>query len=75
MFAFLSRRWGVVLTLAAAAVGVARVWAGVHYPADIAAGAAIGLLAVGAVAAYRRSRISAIELIRARWAQPSSARR
>ncbi|BCJ47624.1 undecaprenyl-diphosphatase [Actinoplanes ianthinogenes] len=55
---FLSRGWGVVLTVAAVFVGLARVWVGVHYPGDIAAGAVLALLAVGAVAAYRRVRIS-----------------
>jgi undecaprenyl-diphosphatase len=56
VFAFLSRRWGVVLTVAAVVLGAARVWVGVHYPGDIAAGAVIGLVAVAAVVAYRRIR-------------------
>jgi undecaprenyl-diphosphatase len=56
VFAFLSRRWGVALVVLAAAVGVARIWVGVHYPGDIGAGAVIGLLAVGLVVAYRRWR-------------------
>ncbi|MFI1994963.1 phosphatase PAP2 family protein [Actinoplanes sp. NPDC020271] len=60
VFAFLSRAWGVALMVAAIAVGVARVWVGVHYPGDIAAGAVIAVLAVGAVAVYGRMRISRV---------------
>jgi undecaprenyl-diphosphatase len=52
VFAFLHRRWGLVLTVAALAIGVARVWVGVHYPGDILAGAAIALLAVLEVLGY-----------------------
>ncbi|MEU1969377.1 phosphatase PAP2 family protein [Micromonospora sediminicola] len=52
--AFVSRRWGVVLTLLAAVVGFARVWTGVHYPGDILAGAAIAALAVAVVSACDR---------------------
>ena len=33
---FLSRRWGVALFLLALLIGFARVYAGVHYPGDIA---------------------------------------
>ncbi len=44
--AFLSRRWGLVLTAAALLIGFARVWAGVHYPGDILAAALIAGLAV-----------------------------
>ncbi|MET7706393.1 phosphatase PAP2 family protein [Micromonospora sp. NPDC005413] len=49
VYAFLNRRWGVILAVAAAAVGIARVWVGVHYPGDILAAAAIAGLAVVAV--------------------------
>ncbi|WFE32676.1 phosphatase PAP2 family protein [Micromonospora sp. WMMD975] len=45
--AFLSRRWGLALSVLAAVIGFARVWTGVHYPGDILAGA---LIAAGAVA-------------------------
>ncbi|GHJ16031.1 hypothetical protein TPA0908_40260 [Micromonospora sp. AKA38] len=45
--AFLSRRWGVALSVLATIIGFARVWTGVHYPGDILAG---GLIAAGAVA-------------------------
>ncbi len=54
VFAFVSRRWGVALAVAAAVIGGARVWVGVHYPGDIVAGAVIGVLAVGTVLAFRR---------------------
>lgn len=43
---FLSRRWGLVLLLAAAMIGVARVYAGIHYPGDIVGSAVISLVAV-----------------------------
>jgi undecaprenyl-diphosphatase len=39
---FVSWRWGVALSVLATMIGFARVWAGVHYPADIVAGAVIG---------------------------------
>lgn len=44
--AFLHRRWGTVLAVAALVIGVARIWAGLHYPGDILAAAVI---AAGAV--------------------------
>jgi membrane-associated phospholipid phosphatase len=46
---FLSRRWGVVLGIAALTIGVARVWAGVHYPGDVLAGGIIAGLAAAEV--------------------------
>ncbi|GIG59651.1 undecaprenyl-diphosphatase [Longispora fulva] len=46
---FLNRRWGAVLAVAAAAIGLARVWVGVHYPGDILAAAVIAAVATGAV--------------------------
>ncbi|WP_436531593.1 phosphatase PAP2 family protein [Actinoplanes sp. HUAS TT8] len=52
--AFLHRRWGVALTVIAAAVGFARVWVGVHYLGDIAAAAIIAALGVGTVVLLRR---------------------
>lgn len=60
MFAFLSRRWGLALTLLAAAIGLAGVWAGVHCPGDIAAGAAIGFLAVGVITTYTRMNLMSV---------------
>ncbi|SCG72652.1 phosphatase PAP2 family protein [Micromonospora humi] len=59
--AFLSRRWGAVLTALAAIIGFARVWTGVHYPGDVAAGALVAAVAVAvvAVAAHLRGARSA----------------
>jgi undecaprenyl-diphosphatase len=42
---FVSRRWGLLLVLAAALVGFARVYDGIHYPADV-----LGSLAIAGVA-------------------------
>jgi undecaprenyl-diphosphatase len=53
---FLSRRWGLVLTAAAVAIGVARVWVGVHYPGDVLAGVAIAGLAAVEVRVWSRWR-------------------
>ena len=48
-------RWGVACIAAAVVIGLARVFAGVHFPGDIAAGAAIGTLAaIAAWAVVRR---------------------
>jgi undecaprenyl-diphosphatase len=61
---FVDRRWGIVLTIAALAIGIARVWVGVHYPGDVAAGALIAVLAVAAVLAgnrWRRPRGRAVD--------------
>lgn len=54
VYAFLSRPWGIALGVAALAVGFSRVWAGVHYPGDIAAAAIIAGLAVLSVLAGAR---------------------
>ncbi|MEV4656485.1 phosphatase PAP2 family protein [Micromonospora sp. NPDC049301] len=51
---FLSWRWGLLLAVLAAVIGFARVWAGVHYPADILAGAVIGGGAVLTIALAAR---------------------
>ncbi|MFF1280440.1 phosphatase PAP2 family protein [Streptomyces sp. NPDC058299] len=49
-----SRRLGAVAAVAACAMAASRVWVGVHYPHDVAAGAAVGaLVALLAVAALR----------------------
>jgi undecaprenyl-diphosphatase len=47
---FVSRRWGAVLAAPALAVGFARIWVGVHYPADIVVALIVALLAVAVVA-------------------------
>jgi undecaprenyl-diphosphatase len=52
--AFLSRRWGVTLSAIALAVGLGRIWVGVHYPGDIAVAAAIAAAAVLGVALCSR---------------------
>lgn len=52
---FLSWRWGVALSVLATVIGFARVWTGVHYPADIVAGAVIGAVAVLIAAFGRRA--------------------
>jgi undecaprenyl-diphosphatase len=47
---FLSRSVGVVVLLAAALIGFARVYIGVHYPGDILASVVVALVGVGIVA-------------------------
>ncbi|MGW0971012.1 phosphatase PAP2 family protein [Streptomyces sp. NPDC002516] len=50
-----SRRVGVVAIVAAGAMAASRVWVGVHYPHDVAAGVLVGtLVAMTTVAAVRR---------------------
>ena len=44
IFLYMSRRWGVWAYVIAALMGLARVYAGVHYPLDIVGGAIIGVL-------------------------------
>jgi undecaprenyl-diphosphatase len=44
LLVFLSRRAGIALVPVALLIGFARVWAGLHYPGDIIAAAAIGAL-------------------------------
>lgn len=46
VWAFVSRRWGLVMLAAAVLIGFARVYAGIHYPGDIAGSALIAGLAV-----------------------------
>jgi undecaprenyl-diphosphatase len=48
---FLDRAWGVVLTVAAVVIAFSRGFVGVHYPGDVAAGLAIAVVSVVAVAA------------------------
>jgi undecaprenyl-diphosphatase len=46
---FLHRGWGVVLAVAAAAIGFARIWSGLHYPGDIIAAALIAMVVTAVV--------------------------
>lgn len=55
VLAFLSRRWGLVLLAAAVLIGFARVYAGIHYPGDIAGSALVAGLAVLALRALARA--------------------
>ncbi|WP_405427756.1 phosphatase PAP2 family protein [Micromonospora sp. NBC_00617] len=52
--AFLSRRWGVGLSVIATVIGFARVWTGVHYPGDILAGALIAAATVATIGVVGR---------------------
>ncbi|MGW1170478.1 phosphatase PAP2 family protein [Streptomyces sp. NPDC001153] len=52
---FVSRRLGAVAVVAALAMGISRVWVGVHYPHDVLAGLLVGaLVALTATRATRR---------------------
>jgi undecaprenyl-diphosphatase len=53
--AFLSWRWGAVLSVLAVVIGFARIWTGVHYPADVLVAALIAAAAVGVVQIGGRS--------------------
>jgi undecaprenyl-diphosphatase len=53
---FLHRDWGIVLMVAALAIGIARIWVGVHYPGDIIAGAVVAGLAALEVYVWTRWR-------------------
>jgi undecaprenyl-diphosphatase len=59
---FVSRTGAIVLYLLAAGIAYSRVYVGVHYPVDVVAGAALGLLVATALrrlrAALQRSRRS-----------------
>ncbi|HEY3274392.1 MAG TPA: phosphatase PAP2 family protein [Methanocella sp.] len=49
--AFLARRYNVITYLLAAAVGMSRIYLGVHYLTDVVAGAAVGIV-LGVLAVY-----------------------
>ncbi len=57
---FFSRRVGALFLLAAVLVGVSRILMGLHYPGDVAAGAAIGLFSAVVVAKLGRRYIELI---------------
>ena len=44
MFPYLRRRWGVCLLVLAGLIALSRLYVGVHFPTDVAAGVLIGLL-------------------------------
>ena len=50
-FAFLSLRWGGLFFIAAALIGFARVYAGIHYPGDVLGSFVVALVAVAIVGA------------------------
>ena len=41
---FFNKKWGIVAFIAAILVGLARIYVGVHWPIDVLAGAAIGII-------------------------------
>ncbi|MCK9361545.1 phosphatase PAP2 family protein [Patescibacteria group bacterium] len=50
--------WGLVALVAAAAVGLGRVFVGVHYPSDVIAGAILGILCASIVRLIRTSNVN-----------------
>ncbi len=57
---FVNRRWGIWYLVLALLVGVARVFAGVHWPVDILGGAAVGIVSAFLVYALLRPYLQAI---------------
>ncbi len=55
---WLDRRWRVAGVLAAVMIGVNRMYVGAHFPLDIVGGAAVGLVAGGAVLVVVIERLS-----------------
>ncbi|GIP39404.1 undecaprenyl-diphosphatase [Paenibacillus sp. J31TS4] len=51
---FLKRRLGTIMVVLAALTGIARIYVGVHYPADIAGGIVLAFLVAAIVVALRR---------------------
>ncbi len=54
-FAYGLPGWGMIALVAAAAVGLGRVFVGVHYPTDVLAGAILGMLCAWLVRLIRTS--------------------
>lgn len=69
VFAY-SRRLGVVLVLAAAAIGLDRIFVGVHYPADVAASMLVGLLSALVVATIGRPYVTLLVRALSRLTDP-----
>ncbi|MFE9453682.1 phosphatase PAP2 family protein [Streptomyces sp. NPDC006739] len=68
---FVSRRLGVIASVAALAMGASRVWVGVHYPHDVVAGALVGgLVAFAAMSALRRLPAEVPRRLSATWLRP-----
>jgi undecaprenyl-diphosphatase len=44
MIFWINKKWGYILLVGAIFIGIARIFAGVHYPMDILVGALIGLI-------------------------------
>ncbi len=65
-----SRRVGVAFFAAAAAIAIARVLVGLHYPGDIAAGALIGMGSAYAVHVIARRPLSAVVAAAGRLTDP-----
>jgi undecaprenyl-diphosphatase len=55
VFAFLSRRWGIALCATATLIGFARVYDGIHYPADVAGSLLAALIGIGIVTLASRA--------------------
>ncbi len=49
-----NKKWGWVMLVLAAGVGLSRIFVGVHYPSDVLAGAVVGYLAARAAAPIKK---------------------
>jgi undecaprenyl-diphosphatase len=70
-FWLVSRRWGAVFGLAAAAVSLTRVFVGVHFPVDVLAGALIGIATSLAVSRESVRERVAVPILRLETLYPS----
>jgi len=57
---YFNRRWGILYLTLAALNGVCRIFVGVHWPFDIAAGALVGIVSAISVLSFTRNYLSAI---------------
>jgi undecaprenyl-diphosphatase len=67
---FFSRRAGVVFLAGALGIGLSRIFLGVHYPGDIAAGAVIGLGSAAAVTFLARQPLALLVRFASRLTDP-----